>query len=136
MRGYLLDTHVWLWYLVGSEELSASVRELIDGSVAECWLSPVSVWEVGVLHQRGKIRLERDLRRWVEEAGQKLPLRPAPLSAEISLSTFELDLAHADPADRFLLATARVYGLALLTADRRLLTSSSAETVAAGAKRR
>lgn len=136
VTGYLLDTHVWFWYLLGRDELAGSARKVIDGSVEKCWLSPISVWEVGILHQRGKIQLGKELRQWVEEAGRKLPLQPAPFSEEISLATFEIDLSHADPADRFLVATALVYGLTLLTADRRLLASSSVETIAARSKRR
>lgn len=131
MNGFLLDTHVWLWHLRGDDSLAPRVRELIDGSVEDCHLSPISVWEAGVLHERGKIRLQDDLRPWVEESRRRLPLRAAPISDEVSLTTFELDLPHRDPADRFLAATAKVYGLTLLTADRRLLNAEMVETLSA-----
>ena len=131
MRGLLLDTHVWLWYLRGDQHLRLRTRKLIDGSLGECWLSPVSIWEAGVLQERRKIHVPTDFRSWVEKSGRRLPLRPAPLNDEVAIEVSELGLEHRDPADRFLAATARVYDLRLLTADRRLLASEAVPTLAA-----
>jgi len=131
VSGFLLDTHVWLWHLAGVERLAPSARSLIEASVEECWLSPISVWEAGILRDRGKIHLEGDFRSWVEESRRRLPLRPAPLNEEVALASFEVDLPHRDPADRFLAATARTYGLSLVTADRRLLDCTSLDTISA-----
>ncbi|MFP3938906.1 MAG: type II toxin-antitoxin system VapC family toxin [Acidobacteriota bacterium] len=131
MNGYLLDTHVWLWYLRGDESLAARARSHIESSLERCWLSPVSVWETGLLHQRGRIRIRGDFRGWVQDARKTLPLQPAPLNTEVAVSSLEVDLPHPDPADRFLAATARTYDLTLITADRRLLDSPSVETLSA-----
>lgn len=131
MNGFLLDTHVWLWHLLGDSRLSEVTRNLIDTSLGDCWLSPVSIWETGVLRLHGKIRIHGSFRPWIEESRRKLPLRPAPLNEEVALASFELDLRHGDPADRFLAATAKVYGLKLITADGRLRKSASIETVVA-----
>ena len=49
-----------------------------------------------------------------------MPVRDAPLTREVALVSNELDLPHRDPADRFLAATALVFGLMLVTLDRRL----------------
>jgi PIN domain nuclease of toxin-antitoxin system len=131
VNGFLLDTHVWLWHLRGDDSLSIRARELIDSSVEDCWLSPVSIWEAGILHERGRIRIHGDLRRWVDESRRKLPLRVALLSVEVAVASFEIDLPHRDPADRFLAATATVHELTLITADRRLLDCAAVETVSA-----
>jgi len=133
VSGFLLDTHVWLWHLSGADQLAPAARELIRGSLDECWLSPISIWETGVLQDRGKIRLEGDFRAWLEESRRKLPLRPAPLNDEVALTSLEIDLPHRDPADRFLAATATIYELTLVTADRRLLDCDSLETLSARA---
>lgn len=119
-EGYLLDTHVWLWHLAGSEKLPQALRLLIDSEPGRCWLSPVSIWEAGMLARKGVLRMEGDLREWLETARRRLPLREASLNAEIALTSLEVDLEHRDPADRFLAATALVFDLALLTVDRRL----------------
>lgn len=117
---YLLDTHVWFWYLTGSPRLPQGLREAIDGSLGELWLSPISVWELCVLDERGRVRLSPDPRSWVEQALERLPLEEAALNREVALQSREVELAHRDPADRFLAATALVFGLALLTVDERL----------------
>lgn len=131
MRGLLLDTHVWLWYMSGDEHLRRRTRKLIDDSLEDCWLSPVTIWETGVLRELGKIRIREDFRSWVETSRKRVPFRPAPFNHEVALAVSELDLEHRDPADRFLAATAQVYDLRLLTVDRRLLEAQSVPTLAA-----
>jgi len=131
VRGLLLDTHVWLWYLRGDQHLRYRTRKLVDSSLDDCWLSPVSIWEAGILQERRKIDIPEAFRSWVETSRRRVPLRPAPLNDEVAIEASELDLEHRDPADRFLAATARVYDLGLLTADRRLLEAGSVPTLAA-----
>lgn len=117
---YLLDTHVWFWYLTGSPRLPAGLQRAIDGALGELWLSPISVWELGMLEARSRVRLSPSFRSWVEEALRRLPMEEASLTHEVALVSREIRLPHRDPADRFLAATARVFELTLLTADERL----------------
>ncbi len=130
MRGYLLDTHIWFWYLIGSERLSRAAREVISARVSDCWLSPISVWELGKLVERGRVRLHDGLRfdGWFGRASETFPLHEAPLNHEIATLSLAIDLPHPDPADRFLAATAVIYELELITADRRLRQSSAVTT--------
>jgi PIN domain nuclease of toxin-antitoxin system len=131
VRGYLLDTHVWIWHLLADRRLTPRARGLIDASVAECWLSPISIWEARMLIERGRFRVDGEFRAWVEESRQSLPLRPAALTDEVALACFETGLPHRDPGDRFLAATALVYDLTLITADRRLLACPAMATASA-----
>lgn len=117
---FLLDTHIWFWYLTGSERLPVRLREAIDEARGEVFLSPVSVWELGMLEERGRVRLQGGYRPWVEEAGRRFPVNEAPMNREVALASRELDLPHRDPADHLIAATAVVYGLTLVTADERL----------------
>lgn len=117
---YLLDTHVWFWHLTGSGRLPEGLRTAIDAAAAELWLSPISIWEVGMLQERGRVRLEGGFRAWVEEAQRHFPIEEAALTSEVAVVSCELTLPHRDPADRFLAATALVHGLTLLTVDERL----------------
>lgn len=118
---YLLDTHVWFWYLDGSERLAPTLRSELGAAADALWLSPVSAWELGMLHARGRVRLEPDPRGWVTDALHAMPITEATLTMEVALRSHELDLGHRDPADHFLASTALVYGLTLVTADERLL---------------
>lgn len=128
MSGYLLDTHVWLWYLLGSDLLPKPLRREIDASLGICRLSPISVWEAGILAERGRIKLDRAFGAWFALASRRLPLREAPLSFEVALRSLELALPQRDPADRFLAATAIVYDLTLITVDSQLIDAPSIPT--------
>lgn len=120
VTAFLLDTHIWFWHLIGSSRLPTGLRDLLDSATPDCWLSPISVWEVGMLALRGRINLTTDLRHWVTQARQRFPLRDAPLNLEVALTSREIPLPHRDPADHFLAATALVYDLTLLTVDQHL----------------
>lgn len=114
----LLDTHIWLWSKSDPTRLGRRAAEALSSTANELWLSPVSVWEVLTLAQKGRIRIADPL-GWVESAAAQM--REAPLTQEIVRTSFALSLSHADPADRFLAATAKVLNLTLITADSALL---------------
>jgi PIN domain nuclease of toxin-antitoxin system len=100
--------------------LSESLRGLIEDAGNACWISPISIWELGLLASRERVRLVPDLREWVREALRSFPLREAPLTAEVALTVHDIDVPHRDPADHLLAATALVYDLDLVTVDHRL----------------
>ena len=114
----LLDTHIWIWSKVDPKRLGKRAAAELSDTGNELWLSPVSVWEALALMQKGRIRVEDPI-AWVERAADQL--REAPLTQEIVRTGLALSLPHADPADRFLAATAKVLKLTLVTADQRLL---------------
>jgi PIN domain nuclease of toxin-antitoxin system len=114
----LLDTHIWIWSKLEPKRLGKRVTQELSSSVNDLWLSPVSVWETIVLMQKGRIRVDNPF-AWVERAAEQL--REAPLTQEIVRTGLALPLPHADPADRFLAATAKVLNLTLVTGDQRLL---------------
>lgn len=87
----------------------------------EIWLSPISVWEVLVLAEKDRIRLRPTPGEWIGEAMDRVPIHDAALNREVALTSRRLSLPTQDPADRFIAATAEVFDLTLVTADRRLL---------------
>jgi len=117
----LLDTHIWLWSVLTPERLSPRVRSALRNRSNELWLSPISTWELAVLSAKGRVVLNEDVTQWVAKAMAAAPLREAPLTHEVALETTKLRLPHRDPADYFLGATARVLGLTLVTADKKLI---------------
>ncbi len=126
----LLDTHIWLWGQLDPDRLGPSVRRRLDDTSTELWLSPVSVWETLVLADKGRLRLGPSPEAWVEERLRVTPMREAVLDRRVAVASRRVDLAHDDPADRFLAATAAVYDLTLVTADARLLESRSMQVLA------
>jgi PIN domain nuclease of toxin-antitoxin system len=124
----LLDTHCWLWAQLGlANQLSRSALSAIRRaeSGGRLRVSVISVWELGMLEQKGRISLPMDVRTWVREAFAKPGLLLAPLTPEIAIESSRLPgKLHGDPADRMLAATARIMGAALLTKDQRLIEYS------------
>lgn len=126
----LLDTHVWLWSLTQPDRLSRRARNAIARRRGELWLSPISSWELLVLAERGRVKLDDEPRRWLREALLRSPVREAALGHEVALRSREVALPHQDPADRFLVATALVYELTLVTADDTLLHARACPVLA------
>jgi PIN domain nuclease of toxin-antitoxin system len=120
----LLDTHVWLWLVAGSADLSTQARHTIDGAAAagSLRISAISFWEIALLAWRGRIVLGKPIGLWLEEALADPSPAIDPLSPEIAIEAYALPEAfHRDPADRLIVATARVANATLMTRDRRIL---------------
>jgi PIN domain nuclease of toxin-antitoxin system len=126
----LLDTHIWLWSALDPVRLSKRVKTALEDRNNELWLSPVSVWETLVLARKKRIILESTPEQWVRRALKDLPIREAPMSHEVAIRSVALRFDQEDPADRFILATALVYDLSLVTADKRLVKSRQVPVLA------
>ncbi len=116
----LLDTHVWLWSILDPARLSKRTSAALASRENEIWLSPISLWEALLLAERGRIELDTEPHAWIREARNAAPVVEAPLTFEVALASRTIELPHDDPADRFIAASAKVYDLQLVTADRRL----------------
>ena len=117
----LLDTHIWLWSLLDPDRLGESTRHALRSRENELRLSPISVWEALLLAEHGRVVLNPDPHRWLRKAISIAPIAEAPLTIDVALASRSVDVEHQDPADRFIVATAAVHGLTLVTADARLL---------------
>ena len=126
----LLDTHIWLWALLDPARLSPAVRAMLASPAETLRLSPISVWEALMLAERGRIALEPDPRRWLDRALAAAPVAEAPLTFEVAMASRSIALDRNDPADRFIAASALVFGLTLVTADARLLACPDIEVMA------
>jgi len=126
----LLDTHIWLWALLEPERLTPNVRAAMASPDNELWLSPISVWEAFMLAERGRVAVSGPVGDWIRDMVSAMPRREAPLTHEIAILSMELSLPHQDPADRFLVATARAFDLTLVSADERLLGHPGFSTLA------
>lgn len=125
----LLDTHIWLWYLLGDQRLSQPLQKAIADLNTELWLSPISIWETLILAEKGRISLQSDPVTWVNLALKTLETRAAQMNHSIAILSRQIALPHQDPADRFIVATAIYYGLKLATVDANLTGYSALETL-------
>ena len=117
----LLDTHIFLWGLLDPTRLSKRVARELQDPANDLWISPISTWEVMVLAEKGRIVLDPDPTTWIRKVYRTIPFKEAPLNHEVAIQSRSVNLPHQGPADRFLIATARVHDLTLVTADERLL---------------
>ena len=128
----LLDTHILIWWLNGSKQLSAAQQEVVASASAESPLlvSDISLWEVATLHSLGRIQLTIPLRAWLDKAVAPPLVRRLGISPAIAAELATLpDSLQRDPADRILVATARVFGATLLTQDRRIVDAVLVNTL-------
>jgi PIN domain nuclease of toxin-antitoxin system len=108
--------------------LSPGLAAILESSENEIWLSPISIWELLILVEKGRIALDMDPAEWVAKSFEASPIREAPLTGEVALRSRSIELSHQDPADCFIAATALVYELTLVTEDG-LIRSSKAVPV-------
>ena len=123
----LLDTHIWLWSMLEPARLSPRVAAALASADTERWLSPLSVWEALLLIERKRLEVDRPGEAWVREALERAPLTEAPVTREVAIASRGLKTRHRDPVDRFLVATATVFELTLVTADAALLGMKDVE---------
>lgn len=133
-RPLVLDTHVWIWVVEGvRDELSGeAVREIEAASGrGDVLVSAISIWEVAMLEAKDRIGLDRRVDEWVRAALRAPGLRLLPLSPEIVIESTRLPgTPHGDPADRMLMASARVTGGRLATRDGSIVEYGEAGHVA------
>ena len=122
--GLGIDTHVWLWIESDPDRLSEPARSRIEQAarVGKLWVSVMSVWEIGMLVAKDRIRLSMPVDEWVRQASATPGMQMLGVVPEIALESTRLpDAPHGDPVDRLLMASARVHNLTLITADEKIL---------------
>jgi PIN domain nuclease of toxin-antitoxin system len=121
---FLLDTHVALRWLMEAKRLSQEQVRALERAVRRSEpvaLSAISLLEIAVLTSDGKLRLPLD--DFLDELQANPLFRILPLTFEIASEVASLGRTLRDPADRTIVATARVHRLRLVTSDQRIIGS-------------
>ena len=117
----LLDTHIWLWWLADDPSLTPKIIESIDGADG-LLVSAITCWEITQKAGAGKLELGLPPREWIDRALSAPGISVAPISADIAVEAALLPGEfHKDPADRIIVATARVMDCQLLTVDSKII---------------
>jgi PIN domain nuclease of toxin-antitoxin system len=125
-RPLLLDTHVWIWLSFGTPGVfMPDVQQRLDASdrTRPLHVSIISVWEVALLAAKERLNLVMPTQNWIEQSLSHPALRLVALDdPAVAVESNELPGGfHADPADRLLVATARIGGYTLVTRDQKIL---------------
>jgi PIN domain nuclease of toxin-antitoxin system len=118
----VMDTHALVWLTEGNEKLGTQAKRIIRHTWKEqnLFVSAISFWEVALLCKKQRINLATPVSEW----RQKLltnGLQEISVTGEIAVLSTQLSDFHADPADRFITATALLHEATLITADSLIL---------------
>jgi len=113
----LLDTCALIWLAMGGGQLSAKAKQAINEAAA-VYVSSISAFEIAYASARGRLELPCDAERWYFEVLDKHSLTEVLLSAKIAIASTRLPMVHNDPCDRFIIATAQLESLSVVTTDR------------------
>lgn len=127
MNNLLLDTHIWLWLILGDKSLKKTIINVIKKAAVHhtIYVSAISMWEIAMLEHHDRITLGSPTGEWIHRALSTPGINLAHLSPEIMVDSVKLpDNFHKDPADRMIVATARTMNLTLITRDKSILEYS------------
>jgi len=129
MNKLLLDTHILLWSLLEPKRLSDKVTLELENPSNEVWISPITTWEIIILAEKGRVYLNDEPIAWMQNVLNSVPFKQAAVNHEVAMQSRLIKLPHQDPADRFIAASAAVYDLILVTADKYLIKAAKSYAV-------
>lgn len=122
--GILLDTHVWIWFVEGNESLTPAARNKINQTIEEkeLYISAISIWEITMLAKKKRLIFQMPCLEWIDQSINFIGAEIIALTPAITVDSCNLPgKFHQDPADQIIVASARVFNLALMTRDERIL---------------
>jgi len=117
MDYYLLDTHTFIWFMNGDENLSVKVKKIITDKNNDCLLSIASIWEIAIKIQIGKLELKNPFNHIVLLLST-YNIEILPVNFEHLQALLQLDMVHRDPFDRVIIAQGIFQKLTILTIDK------------------
>jgi len=117
---------MWVWFNQGDPRLPSQVLS----RASSCAISVISIWEVLLLIERGRIESPQSASKTVAQWLERYPFREIALDREIVQLSRSLDFIHEDPADRFIAASAHHYRMPLATSDAKLRQLAWLNTIA------
>ena len=125
----LLDTHVWIWLsLERNKSLSEKSKKAMNSSDHK-WISAISCWELAKLVEKKRINFSIPSLAWIRRSLNEFNIRIADLSPEIAVESTVLRGLNRDPADQIIVATSRILGMPLVTADKQILEFPEVDTI-------
>ncbi len=117
----LLDTHIFLWYISGDKRIPSVMLQHLRNPENELYLSVVSLWEIIIKYQLGKIPLPQSPEQYIPQQRQRHLIRSLDVDEASICQLINLPALHNDPFDRLLICQAIHYGLAFATVDSHIL---------------
>jgi len=126
----IIDTHIWVWWVQGDARLTQQHQQWLQQYQSQgLGVSIFSCWEVAKLVEKGRLILPSVIEQWFESALAYPGVQILNLTLPIIIESTQLTRFHRDPADQIIVATGRIYGCPLLTADQKILAYPDASTL-------
>ncbi|MEG4505219.1 type II toxin-antitoxin system VapC family toxin [Microcoleus sp. F6_B4] len=126
----VIDTHIWVWWVDDNTRLTQKHRDWIQQYQSQgLGISIISCWEVAKLVEMGRLTLSVTVDEWLKQALAYPGVQLLELTIPIIVESTKLTGFHRDPADQIIVATARICGCPLLTADAKILAYPDVQTL-------
>ncbi|MEG4453523.1 type II toxin-antitoxin system VapC family toxin [Microcoleus sp. N9_A1] len=126
----ILDSHIWIWWADKNPRLTQQHREWIQQYQSQgLGVSMISCWEVANLVENNRLALSLAVDEWLSAALAYPGVQLLNLTIPIIVESTKLTGFHRDPADQLIVATAKIYGCPLLTADSKILAYPDVQTM-------
>ena len=127
----LLDTHALVWWVDGSKKLAREQLRATEraANASTLFVSEISFWEIAMLVEARKLSFREPLGEWLERATAAPAVQRVGITPTIAREFASLGATRTwDPADRIIVATARVLAARLITSDSRIVESNIVPT--------
>ena len=113
---YLIDTHIFIWWLKDDKRLKSSVKDVLQSKNNQVFVSTVSALEMSIKNSKRKLILRTTVKRSFEISGFEV----ISINLNHAIELGKLPLYHKDPFDRILISQARVENLTFITGDEKI----------------
>jgi PIN domain nuclease of toxin-antitoxin system len=112
----LLDTHTFLWFVAGSNELSEAAKTLILQPLAQNFVSLASIWEISIKVKLGKLQIKGGIHSIIDDLAEN-NFEILPINFAHIVKNYEYEFFHRDPFDRIIIAQAEVENMQIIGKD-------------------
>lgn len=113
---YLIDTHVFLWFVSNAKELSQTARTLIEDGQNEIFISIASLWEISIKTALGKLTVNGKYETVIDDVTDN-SIQVLPINFAHTVEQNRLPFHHRDPFDRIIISQAIVENMDFISAD-------------------
>jgi PIN domain nuclease of toxin-antitoxin system len=113
----LLDTHVFLWYVDGNDQLPEKIVKIISDQSNRCFVSIASIWEIAIKLSIDKLEINGGFKT-IENFLDDNDFEILPIDLEATKTLLKLDFFHRDPFDRMIIAQAATSDLKVISKDK------------------
>jgi len=113
----LLDTHAFIWFINGDNQLPKKVIKLIEDSNNQCYLSIASIWEIAIKVSLGRLVLKSEFNH-IQQLLIKNDFEILPIQFDHLISIQKLEFFHRDPFDRLIISQAIAEDFVIISKDK------------------